>query len=480
MQKLHWSPSNLSGLGPRDLFRKVIWRAPLPFGFYNAFRGIDLYFKGKLKMDVNDPEHPKKIFLERIDKWMQAGQAKSEHESGKNGGQKNFLRVFFRRWKMKSDLKKAAFWTQEAYNHALMGVSDDCAQFAHLVQKTTGRKLASQVLCASEQPLLNQMRARARNYILRTSRPDPDNAKPLAEHLAAHDVDPEMALLINLFITLAMDMQPRFSSYAYNEQEWARNKFDEDPEALDIWANETFRDNLIASGLVRRIHSEEEEKPVEGIRTGRFIVAIDPLDGSSSIKTKNAFGSIMTVFEEDPMHGGRQVKAAVMVNYGSMQAAVYSVGNGAHEFVKHRFVSGSMSYRLTRENMKLPELGKKSVYSPGGRRTDWDPALRNFVENTLENEHRLVLRYCGSFASDQFYTYEYGGIFFYPGKLRWLYEAVPGAFLMEQMGGMAVNEKGQNILDLTPADIEMRTHIYLGNKELIDEWNGAVAKEQTG
>ncbi|MFH1095375.1 MAG: hypothetical protein V1728_04110, partial [Candidatus Micrarchaeota archaeon] len=367
MQKLYWSPSNLSGLGPRNLLRKVAWRAPLPFGFYNAFRGLDLYLAGKLKTDAGDPQHPKKIFFQYIDKWVEAGQPNQVQGSETGPAQKPIhLRTLFGRWRMKHNLKKAAFWTQEAYKRAVFGVSDDCAQFAHLAQKAVGRKLTAQVICAHEQPLLNQMRAYARNYILQTSRPDPDNAKPLAEHLAAHDVDPDLALLINLFITLAMDMQPRFSSYAYDKKERARNKFDENPEALDIWANETFRDNLIASGLVRTYHSEEEEKPVEGARCGRYIVGVDPLDGSSNIKTKNAFGSILSVFEEDPAGGGRKLKAAVIVNYGSMNTAVYSVGNGAHEFVKHEFRSGPMSYRLTRENMKLPALGKKSVYSPGG------------------------------------------------------------------------------------------------------------------
>ncbi len=479
MQKLHWGPSNLSGLGPRNLLRKAAWRVPLPFGFYNAFRGLDLYFAGKLKTDADDPQHPKKIFLDHVNKWIEGSPSKPVQGSEAGAAPKPIhLRTLFGRWRMKHNLKKAAFWTQEAYKRAVFGVSDDCAQFAHLAQKAGGRELAAQVICAHEQPLLNQMRAYARNYILRTSRPDPDSAKPLAEHLAAQDVGPEMALLINLFITLAMDMQPRFSSYAYDKKERARNKFDEDPEALDLWANETFRDNLLASGLVREYHSEEEEKPVEGARCGRFIVALDPLDGSSNIKTKNAFGSILSVFEEDPAGGGHKLKAAVIVNYGSMQTAVYSVGNGTHEFVKHEFISGLMSYRLTRESMELPDLGKKSVYSPGGRRPDWNPTLRNFVEKTLENEHNLVLRYSGSFASDQFYVYEYGGIFFYPGKLRWLYEAAPGAFLIEQMGGMAVDEKGRNILDIVPRDIEMRTHIYLGNRELIQKWQAAVAEQE--
>ncbi len=93
----------------------------------------------------------------------------------------------------------------------------------------------------------------------------------------------------------------------------------------------------------------------------------------------------------------------------------------------------------------------------------------------------FTVRYIGTFIADFHRTLTYGGIFLYPGnsshrggKLRLLYEAIPASFIMARAGGMGINEKCQNILDVQPIGIHDRCQVFLGSTHEIAELKKAL------
>ena len=88
----------------------------------------------------------------------------------------------------------------------------------------------------------------------------------------------------------------------------------------------------------------------------------------------------------------------------------------------------------------------------------------------------------GSLAGDFHRLLTNGGMFLYPaivnhpdasknrpkGKLRLLYEANVAAFIAREAGGMAVDENGNDILDIVPEAPHQRTALYVGSKELVE------------
>ncbi|MBI5036168.1 fructose-1,6-bisphosphatase [Candidatus Micrarchaeota archaeon] len=239
------------------------------------------------------------------------------------------------------------------------------------------------------------------------------------------------------------------------------NKYGEQILKLDEWTNKFLCDTLVETGLVRRIYSEELNAPVEGIPDAPYVVCIDPLDGSSNVKTNNTCGTIVGVYEKEVGKGSEQV-AALYKLYGPVTTVTYSVGKGVHEFIKQR--KGEVKFVLSKENMRLPE--KAGVYGVGGKREEWPPKLREFVDS-LEGRG-MKLRYSGTLVADFNQVLHYGGLFAYPkAKLRLAYEAKPLAFLAKEAGGKASNGF-KDILEVED-DVDARTPLFLGNGKLIEE-----------
>nr|WP_302180975.1 hypothetical protein [Haloarcula salina] len=97
-------------------------------------------------------------------------------------------------------------------------------------------------------------------------------------------------------------------------------------------------------------------------------------------------------------------------------------------------------------------------------------------------ERDLKLRYGGATVADLAQVLEYGGLFGYPatttypgGKLRIHFEAAPLAYLVEAAGG-ASSDGEQSLLDVDPEGIHDRTPTFLGNEELVDELEAALAE----
>ena len=263
------------------------------------------------------------------------------------------------------------------------------------------------------------------------------------------------------------------------------NVHGETQKKLDVFANEVFIEALAVGGKVCAIASEENEGiiPVDTpqSRDAKYVVLMDPLDGSSNIDVNVSIGTIFSVYRrksslggpgtiEDCLQKGSEQVAAGYVIYGSSTMCVYTTGHGVNGFTLDPSIG---EFLLSHLSMQVPPKG--SIYSLNeGNYRRFEPGLKEYLRHIKAKFDPSVKpyssRYIGSLVADFHRNLLKGGIFIYPsfidqpeGKLRLMYEGNPMAFLMEQAGGMATNGR-QRILDIQPTDLHQRTPLILGNK----------------
>ncbi|HVH15785.1 MAG TPA: class 1 fructose-bisphosphatase [Candidatus Angelobacter sp.] len=267
--------------------------------------------------------------------------------------------------------------------------------------------------------------------------------------------------------TLVRDMLPREQGFA-----GGINPYGEKQLQIDVWSNDLFTKKLLRSGLVKQLASEEMEEVAE-VKAGEYSVVLDPLDGSSNLKSNNLLGTIVGIYREKPLPAkGRDLQASMYFLYGPFHQLVLALKDGVRTFAAlgkgvkgARFVSDG----LIRQLPKPP-----TVYGIGGQREKWTPRVRNFVES-LE-KRKLSLRYGGSFVGDYNQVLTKGGFFAYPelidapdGKYRLQFESNPVGFITEKAGGRASTGM-TNILDVEPSSIIQRVPTYLGDQDLVREF----------
>lgn len=258
----------------------------------------------------------------------------------------------------------------------------------------------------------------------------------------------------------------------------------EQVQKLDSFGNDAFIHAFGHSGLVCTLISEEMEGPLhlaENCREGKYLLLIDPIDGSSNIDVNGPIGTIFSFFRriESSRHGskeellrkGTEQIAAGYVLYGPSTMLVYTAGDGVHGFTLH---PGIGEFLLSHENMTVPKKGK--IYSVNeGNYQRWPPEVRQYVDYIhgvdRDTERPYTARYIGSLVADFHRTLLEGGVFLYPGnvdkpegKLRLLYEAFPLAFVAEQAGGRASTGR-ERILDIQPTALHQRTPLVIGSTE---------------
>ncbi len=261
-------------------------------------------------------------------------------------------------------------------------------------------------------------------------------------------------------------------------------------QKLDIYANEAFKRALEHVGVCCAVVSEEDEEPFlipKPFHSGRYIVCIDPLDGSSNIDVNATIGTIFGVFrrttpegtpaqKEDYLRSGRDMVASGYIIYGSGTVLVLSTGEGVFGFTLDPLVG---EFFLSHSNIQLTQ--KAFTYSINeGYAAKWDPKLRQYIEGIKDSADAWKARYIGSLVADFHRNLLKGGVFLYPGtlsnpkgKLRLLYEAFPLAFLVEAAGGRASNGE-QDILDLLPTEHHERTPLFLGNRDNVADIEQAL------
>jgi fructose-1,6-bisphosphatase I len=261
----------------------------------------------------------------------------------------------------------------------------------------------------------------------------------------------------------------------------AENVQGEEQQNLDVAADIRFRRALQKGGEVAAIISEEEEQIIElGNDRSKYIVAIDPLDGSSNIDVNVSIGTIFSIYRrispqgspvqtEDVLQAGRDQVAAGYILYGSSTMFVYTTGKGVNGFTYEPSLG---EYILSHQDMKMPEQGK--IYSINeGSYKSFDQGVLNYID--LCKDRGYSARYIGSLVADFHRNLLKGGIYIYPstakspnGKLRLMYECNALAFIAEQAGGKATDGQ-KRILDIEPESLHQRVPFYVGSSSMVDE-----------
>ncbi len=239
--------------------------------------------------------------------------------------------------------------------------------------------------------------------------------------------------------------------------------------AADVWADETYEKRLGAIDGVGAYASEERETVVdcgEG-----YAVALDPLDGSSNLRSNNAMGTVFGVYDAALPAPGTDLVASGYVLYGPITTMVV-----AREGVVTEYELTPEGRRTLESDLELPD--DPVVYGFGGRVPDWPP---EFTEYAREIESELKLRYGGAMIADVNQVLTYGGVFAYPGlgsrpagKLRCLFECAPIAHVVETAGGASSDGSG-SVLDVDPDGLHERVPLHVGNADLIDRLEATLS-----
>jgi len=264
----------------------------------------------------------------------------------------------------------------------------------------------------------------------------------------------------------------------------------EDQQKLDVVANIRFIRAFENGGETCAILSEENEEPIIlNNPKGKYIVAMDPLDGSSNIDVNVSIGTIFSIFtrkspmgspltDEDFLQSGRDQVAAGYILYGSSTMLVYTTGFGVNGFTLEQSLG---EYFLSHPNIIMPDDGL--CYSMNDYIfEDVAPYIRKYIRDCRVSGY--ISRYIGSLVADFHRNMLKGGIYMYPatstkpnGKLRLLYEAMAMAFIAQQAGGVATNGNIP-IMDIKPTDIHQRTPLFVGSKIMMRKLGKQIKKHQ--
>jgi fructose-1,6-bisphosphatase I len=263
----------------------------------------------------------------------------------------------------------------------------------------------------------------------------------------------------------------------------------EEQQKLDVFANEVFIRTLSQREVVCGIASEENEDFIQienclNSEKSKYVVLIDPLDGSSNIDVNVSVGTIFSIYRrispdgspvqlEDFLQPGSAQVAAGYVVYGSSTMLIYTTGHGVQGFTLNPTIG---TFYLSHPNVKIPEDGH--IYSVNeGNYSLFPQGVKNYIKycQKQEEDRPYTSRYIGSLCADFHRNMIKGGIYMYPsgtkspnGKLRLLYECNPIAFLTEQAGGKA-SDGSRRIMDITPEELHQRVPFFCGSKNMVEK-----------
>ena len=270
----------------------------------------------------------------------------------------------------------------------------------------------------------------------------------------------------------------------------------ENQQKLDVLANEKFIQTLKNREIVCGIASEEEDNFIsinsqDENHQNKYIVLIDPLDGSSNIDVNVSVGSIFSIYRritpvgtpvtlEDFLQPGINQVAAGYVIYGTSTMLVYTTGHGVNGFTLNPAMG---TFYLSHPDMSFPETGR--IYSMNeGNYVHFPQGVKDYIKycQMEEGDRPYTSRYIGSLVSDFHRNMIKGGIYIYPkssvasnGKLRLLYECNPMAFLAEQANGKATDGY-RRIMEIQPTELHQRVPFFCGSSKMVEKAESFMAK----
>jgi fructose-1,6-bisphosphatase I len=271
----------------------------------------------------------------------------------------------------------------------------------------------------------------------------------------------------------------------------------EDQQKLDVLANDRFIQTLKNREIVCGIASEEEDNFIsvnsnDERHQNKYIVLIDPLDGSSNIDVNVSVGTIFSIYRrvtpigtpvtlEDFLQPGINQVAAGYIIYGTSTMLVYTTGDGVNGFTLNPAIG---TFYLSHPKMQFPETGK--IYSVNeGNYIHFPQGVKDYIKycQREEDDRPYTSRYIGSLVSDFHRNMIKGGIYIYPkssmasnGKLRLLYECNPMAFLAEQANGKA-SDGFRRILEIQPEELHQRIPFFCGSRKMVEKAEEFMASQ---
>jgi fructose-1,6-bisphosphatase I/sedoheptulose-1,7-bisphosphatase len=268
------------------------------------------------------------------------------------------------------------------------------------------------------------------------------------------------------------------------------NSQGEAQQRLDVESDELFVRCTAWGGQLAGLASEESESPHQlpsEYPRGKYLLLVDPLDGSSNIDVNVSVGSIFSVLRApepgsdaatgDFLQPGSQQVCAGYAIYGPSTVLVLTVGRGVHAFTLD---PGLGEFVLTQADLRIPRTAKEFAINASNRRF-WEPAVARYVDECLAGqtgprERDFNMRWVASLVAETHRILTRGGVFLYPrdsrasagdGKLRLLYEANPMAMIVEQAGGLASTGR-ERILELSPTGLHQRVPLIFGAADEVE------------
>ena len=264
----------------------------------------------------------------------------------------------------------------------------------------------------------------------------------------------------------------------------------ESQKQLDIITHDILVKALEWTGHLAGMVSEEVADPIaipSPYPRGRYLVAFDPLDGSSNIDVNLSVGTIFSILRApegtneitaaDFLQKGVNQVAAGFCVYGPATVLILTTGNGVNGFTLDRDIG---EFILTHPNMRVPEDTQEFAINISNQRY-WEEPVQRYIDECLKGtdggrEKNFNMRWIASMVADIYRILTRGGIFLYPGdnktpgkagRLRLLYEANPMSFIIEQAGGASSTGR-ERIMDYMPKDIHERVPVILGSKNEVE------------
>ena len=309
--------------------------------------------------------------------------------------------------------------------------------------------------------------------------------------------DPELTALLNDVQTACKYIASAVSRGNLNDPAGAVvttvNVQGEEQKKLDVISNEIMVREIEFGGTTCGMVSEENDEvvPIPSPHPrGRYLIAFDPLDGSSNLDVNLTVGTIFSIMRapegcenptaQDFLQPGTEQLAAGFALYGSASMIIITLGDGVYGFTLDREIGAFM---LTHPKMRIPQETREFAINTSNQR-HWEAPVKHYVEECIAGKSGVRgvdfnMRWVASLVAEVFRILVRGGLFMYPrdtkdaareGRLRLLYEANPMAMIVEQAGGAATTGR-KRILDLQPKDIHQRVPLILGSIREVERLN---------
>jgi len=266
------------------------------------------------------------------------------------------------------------------------------------------------------------------------------------------------------------------------------NKSGDIQQKLDVISNSIFINNMKESNLVAGIISEENNNIIKFNEhtLRRWVIACDPLDGSSNIDCNIGIGTIFGIYHRGKFNQelsdvslpkGDDLFISGYCIYSTVIELIISTNKVVNRFTLDTAIG---EFVLSQKQVRIPSIPKQIYSVNEGNYSKWDNDITIYIDQCKFNKS-YSLRYIGSMVADIHRTLLYGGIFLYPsdnknknGKLRLMYEAHPIAKIIETAGGKAITNNKKRLLDIIPTSIHERIPVFIGSCNDINSLNNIL------